>query len=122
MRENSPPLKVGDIDDAISFVNYQPKMRDLHETAKQEVHKVLGTNHRFDYTNPDSFDEWDTIRTGDAIGKIFAARNGFLASEGLVTLGLRAIGIINICLVAVAVRRRKIDGGKGLGAPVRSTY
>lgn len=62
MRENFPPLKVGDIDDAISFVNYQPKTRDLHETAKQEVHKVLGANHHFDSSNPDSFDEWDTIR------------------------------------------------------------
>src|SRR5260370_353155 len=55
MRENFPPLKVGDIDDAISFVNYQPKTRDLHETAKQEVHKVLGTNHHFDSSNSDSF-------------------------------------------------------------------
>ncbi len=120
MRENFPPLKVGDIDDAISFVNYQPKMRDLHETAKQEVHKVLGTNHRFDYTNPDSFDEWDTIRTVDAIGKIFDAMNVFLGSVGLVTLGLGAIGIINIMLVAVADRTREIGLRKALGATSRS--
>ena len=80
MRENFPPLKVGDIDDAISFVNYQPKTRDLHETAKQEVHKVLGTNHHFDSSNSDSFDEWDTIRTVDAIGKIFDAMNVFWAA------------------------------------------
>src|SRR5260370_25813029 len=120
MREIYPPLKVGDIDDAISFVNYQPKMRDLHETAKQEVHKVLGTNHRFDYTNPDSFDEWDTIRTVDAIGKIFDAMNVFLGSVGLVTLGLGAIGIINIMLVAVADRTREIGLRKALGATSRS--
>jgi len=120
MREDFPPLNVGEVDDAISFVNYQPLTRDLHEAAKQEVHQILGKNHGFDYTNPDAFDEWDTIRTVDAIGKIFDAMNLFLGSVGLVTLGLGAIGIINIMLVAVADRTREIGLRKALGATNRS--
>ncbi|HEX6803505.1 MAG TPA: ABC transporter permease [Terriglobales bacterium] len=120
MRENFPPLGVGELDDAISQLNYQPRTRQLHELAKEEVHKVIARNHAFDYTNPDAFDEWDTIRTADAIGKIFDAMNMFLGSVGLVTLGLGAIGIINIMLVSVADRTREIGLRKALGATRRS--
>lgn len=114
MQQDFPPTV--DVKDSISFVNYQPKSRDLHEAAKLEVHKVIGRNHGFDYRNPDAFDEWDTIRTVDSVGKIFDAMNAFLGSVGLVTLALGAIGIINIMLVAVADRTREIGLRKAIGA------
>jgi putative ABC transport system permease protein len=109
------PLTVN-VKDSISFLNYQPRSRDLHETAKLEVHKIIARNHGFDYRSPDAFDEWDTIRTVDNVGKIFDAMNAFLGSVGLVTLALGAIGIINIMLVAVADRTREIGLRKAIGA------
>jgi putative ABC transport system permease protein len=120
MRDNFQPLNMGEIDNAISFINYQPKSRELHESAKEEIHKVIARNHGFDYRNLDSFDEWDTVRTSDQVGKIFDAMNLFLGSVGLVTLALGAIGIINIMLVAVADRTREIGLRKALGATNRS--
>jgi len=116
MHQYFPPLNAGEDPDVISQINYQPRSRSLHETAKQEVHRVVARNHGFNPNNPDSFDEWDTIKTVDQIGKIFDAMNMFLGSVGLVTLALGAIGIINIMLVAVADRTREIGLRKAVGA------
>jgi putative ABC transport system permease protein len=116
MQDYFRPLNAGIATDVISMINYQPKSRALHETAKQEVHKIIARNHGFDPKNPDSFDEWDTVKTVDQIGKIFDAMNMFLGSVGLITLALGAIGIINIMLVAVADRTREIGLRKAVGA------
>ena len=39
MRQYFPPQNVGSVQDAISFMNYQPRTRDVHEVAKTEVAK-----------------------------------------------------------------------------------
>jgi putative ABC transport system permease protein len=116
MHEYFPPTNAGNDPDVISVIDYQPKSRALHETARQEVQEVIARNHGFDPNNPDSFDEWDTVRTVDQVGKIFDAMNVFLGSVGLVTLALGAIGIVNIMLVAVADRTREIGLRKAVGA------
>jgi putative ABC transport system permease protein len=121
MKMYFPPTGNQNRVDRVSFINYQPRSRALHETAKEEVHRIISRNHGgFNYKDPDAFDEWDTIRTVDQVGKIFDAMNLFLGSVGLVTLALGAIGIINIMLVAVADRTREIGLRKALGATNRS--
>ena len=120
MQDYFRPLNTGIATDVVSMINYQPRSRALHEAARQEVHKIIARNHGFDPSNPDSFDEWDTIKTVDQVGKIFDAMNMFLGSVGLITLALGAIGIINIMLVAVADRTREIGLRKAIGATNKS--
>ncbi|HTW31478.1 MAG TPA: ABC transporter permease, partial [Candidatus Sulfotelmatobacter sp.] len=120
MHEDFRPTNVGEATDVVSFINYQPRTRALHQQAQLEVRRIIARNHGFDPSNPDSFDEWDTIKTVDQIGKIFDAMNMFLGSVGLVTLALGAIGIINIMLVAVADRTREIGLRKAIGATNKS--
>ena len=88
--------------------------------ALDQVHRILGRNHGFDPNNPDAFNNWDTVKNSEMVGRIFTAMDIFLGGVGLVTLLLGAIGIINIMLVSVTERTREIGLMKALGATHRS--
>jgi putative ABC transport system permease protein len=114
------PVKGEQAHDAISFLNYQPRVADEHLIAQEEARRVIARNHRFDYRDEDAFEGWDTVQQAQMMGTIFDAMNEFLGTVGLVTLALGAIGVINIMLVAVTDRTREIGLCKALGATNRS--
>ncbi|HKU23056.1 MAG TPA: ABC transporter permease [Terriglobales bacterium] len=113
------PLKEQNSEDAVSFLNYQPRTREEHLAAKQEVHQVIARRHNFSAKSEDAFEDWDTIEGSRRVGLIFDAMDSFLGAVGLVTLALGAIGIINIMLVSVSERTREIGLRKALGATRR---
>jgi putative ABC transport system permease protein len=106
--------------DAVSSINYQPRVRGENEVAKQQVHEIIARRHGFDPSATDVFNEWDTIKSQRMVGKIFDAMDVFLGGVGIVTLALGAVGIINIMLVTVSERTREIGLRKALGATKRS--
>ena len=110
------PLKAKNTENAISFLNYRPLKKELHVEAKNEVHAIVARRHGFDPGLDDAFMDWDTVDGAIRVGKIFDAMDYFLGVVGLVTLGLGAIGIINIMLVSVTERTREIGLRKALGA------
>lgn len=115
-----PAENVGETANAVSYINYQPRTRAQHDAAKQEVHRILGRNHGFDWHDPDAFEEWDSVQSFDTVLKIFTVMDWFLGSVGLITLALGAIGVINIMLVTVSERTREIGIRKALGATRRN--
>jgi putative ABC transport system permease protein len=115
------PLKGENIPhDSVTSVQYQPRIKGDNLIAKKQVHQIVARRHGFDPYAPEAFNEWDTIRTEQLIGKIFTAMDIFLGGVGIVTLALGAVGIINIMLVSVSERTREIGLRKAIGATSRS--
>ncbi|HUX27944.1 MAG TPA: ABC transporter permease [Terracidiphilus sp.] len=106
--------------DALSSIQYQPAKKGDATAAVAAVHRVIAARHGFDPSLTDAFQEWDTIEQEKVIGAIFSAMDIFLGGVGIITLGLGAVGIINIMLVSVTERTSEIGLLKAIGATKRS--
>ena len=106
--------------DALTGIIYHPAIKGDSSQAVPAVHQVIGQRHNFDPSLKEAFDEWDTIESEKLVGTIFDVMDIFLGGVGVVTLGLGAVGIINIMLVSVTERTREIGVLKAIGATKRS--
>jgi len=106
--------------DALTSIQFQPTHRGDSVAALAAADRVIAQRHAFDPSLTDAFDQFDSIQEEKTIGVIFNAMDIFLGGVGIVTLGLGAVGIINIMLVSVTERTREIGVLKAIGATKRS--
>jgi len=106
--------------DALTSIQFQPTRRGESVAAVAAADRVIAQRHGFDPSLTDAFDQFDSIAEEKMIGVIFNAMDIFLGGVGIVTLGLGAVGIINIMLVSVTERTQEIGVLKAIGATKRS--
>src|SRR3979409_1366025 len=56
------PIKGENHQNAISFIEYQPRVTAEHLLAQDDVHKIVARNHGLDASDESAFDGWDTIK------------------------------------------------------------
>ena len=100
----------------VSEIIYVPKSVAEFETARKQVRRIIGRNHRFDPEDEGAIGVWDTIENAKQVDGIFDSMTIFLSIIALVTLTLGGVGVMNIMLVTVNERTREIGLRKALGA------
>jgi hypothetical protein len=83
------PLKGEEAYDAISFLNYQPRVADEHLLARTRRAASSPAITASTIRDEDAFEGWDTVKQAQMMGTIFDTMDEFLGTVGLVTLGAR---------------------------------
>ncbi|MEJ2145215.1 MAG: ABC transporter permease [Acidobacteriota bacterium] len=93
-----------------------PVHHELFQEAEREVRQVLAERWQFDPGDEDAVAIWNTARQVEMMDIMMGSMQWFLGAVGLVTLGLGALGVVNIMLVSVRERTMEIGIRKSIGA------
>jgi putative ABC transport system permease protein len=89
------------------------------EGVKEQVLEVAARKHRFDPTDEEAIQMWDTTEGAKFLNTFFVTFRTFLGVVGALTLVVGGIGVSNIMNVAVEERTKEIGVKMALGAKRR---
>jgi len=67
---------------AVSFIQLSPANPPGACAGSRGGPQVIARNHGFDWQNEDAFEDWDTIKNAETVGKIFDVMDLFLEESG----------------------------------------
>ena len=106
-------------DKYLDLLIYKPKDISRAETLKKEVFKVLSQKYKFDPTDTQALEVWDTLEFEDLMKKIFLGLEIFMGIIGGLTLMVAGVGVANIMYVSANRRTKEIGIKMALGAKRR---
>ncbi|MCC5942727.1 MAG: ABC transporter permease [Balneolaceae bacterium] len=102
--------------DYINNILYTPTDPALAPAIMDQIYEVMARKHRFDSTDRDALNIWDTNEFWALINVLFLGINGFLGIIGFFTLAVGGIGVANIMFVVVQERMKEIGIRRSAGA------
>ena len=106
-------------DKTISRLIYRARDVARSEAVKDRVYAVLSEKYKFDPTDKQALDVWDTVEQERLFQKIFFGIVIFMGIVGGLTLMVAGVGVANIMYVSAKKRTREIGIKMALGAKKR---
>lgn len=98
---------------------YKPKDLSQAEAVKNEVYRVLAQKYKFDPTDKQALNIWDTLEMEQIMKKVFVGIEIFMGIIGGLTLIVAGVGVANIMYVSAKKRTKEIGIKMALGAKKR---
>lgn len=103
----------------IRVITIRPNNLTDTKSIKSEIYRVLGRKLRFDPSDENALDIWDSVEDIKEMNKVFTGIEIFLGIIGGLTLLVAGVGVANIMYVVVKERTREIGIKKAVGAKSR---
>ncbi len=100
----------------VSNVVYRVSDARRSEAVESRVYELLGRRYRFDPTDEDALQVWDTAEWERRFGYLFLGFKLFFVIVGSFTLSVGGIGVANIMYIVVRERTREIGIKRSVGA------